>query len=116
MRLNVALRFVNHPGRTGIKTIVSCSALTRACALETTPEERGLRRRDSAQYLQGTALETTPEERGVRLFPSRSSSLRFRFGKHPGRKGIKTYLLQRSNAAASTLDTTPEERGLRPLL
>src|SRR5690625_8053858 len=99
MRLNVALRFVNHPGRTGIKTIVSCSALTRACALETTPEERGLRRRDSAQYLQGTALETTAEERGLRLFHSCSSSLRLAFENHPGRTGIKTYVLHRGNTA-----------------
>src|SRR5690625_5768127 len=89
MRLNVALRFVNHPGRTGIKTIVSCSALTRACALETTPEERGLRRRDSAQYLQGTALETTPEERGLRPLLLTWCSNHLAFGTTPGGRGLR---------------------------
>src|SRR5690625_5102946 len=92
-------RFGNHPGRTGIKTYklapilpsrwlwkppgkngdednasgLSCSGIA---ALETTPEERGLKPFTLLICISSFALETTPEERGLRhklapILPSR---------------------------------------------
>src|SRR5690625_4941895 len=82
--------FGNHPGRTGIKTMASLAAAYSSAALETTPEERGLRRQLLSNRRAVIALETTPEERGLR----RTNWLRFcrlgGFGNHPGRTGIKT--------------------------
>src|SRR5690625_7679420 len=81
--------FGNHPGRTGIKTMASLAAAYSSAALETTPEERGLRRQLFSNRRAVIALETTPEERGLK----RTNWVLFchlcGFGNNSGTTGLK---------------------------